>query len=231
MKTMHLLTKAIEPVAQTHEAPATVDAGYVPLPTDRPATQDGGVVWLTGLPGAGKSTLAYAVSGMLTSHGMRSAVLDGDVLRRRLNRDLGFTTEDRYENVRRVAEVAALFANEGLIVIVAVISPLALMRARARAIIGERFREVYVKARIETCEARDPKGMYRQARLGDRRDFTGVSAPFEVPLNADWIVDTETQTVGQCIAQLVNDVERQFVASWDTRERGERRGVHKTDVI
>ncbi len=89
-----------------------------------------------------------------------------------------------------------------------------------------------MKARIETCEARDPKGMYRQARLGERRDFTGISAPFDVPSNADWIVDTETQTVGQCIAQLVNDVEQQFVASWDTRERSDRlRGIHKMDVI
>jgi adenylylsulfate kinase len=229
---MHLLTNpGIEPGVQRHDDdPAAVDAGCEPLQTFGRATQDGGVVWLTGLPGAGKSTLAYAVSAILTSHGMRSAVLDGDVLRRGLSRDLGFATEDRHENVRRVAEVAALFASEGLIVLVALVSPLAFMRARARTIVGERFREVYVKASIATCEARDPKGMYRQARFGHRRDFTGVSAPFEVPLNADWIVDTETQTVGQCIAQLVHEVEQEFVASWDNRKRDRPRKVRRPDV-
>lgn len=225
------LNQISEPLAPQREA-AALDAGNVVPLSHKTAPQDGGVVWLTGLSGAGKSTLAYAVSGILTSHGMRAAVLDGDVLRRGMNRDLGFAPEDRYENVRRVAEVATLFANEGLIAIVALISPLALMRAQARAIVGERFREVYVKAGVETCEARDPKGLYSKARQGELRDFTGVSAPFEVPMNPDWIVDTETQTVGQCITQLVNDVERDFVASWDTRRRGDRQpGVRRADAV
>ena len=230
---MHLLKNQVtESVVRKRETPAAPKSRHISLLTGKPATQDGGVVWLTGLPGAGKSTLAYAAAQLLASHGMRSVVLDGDVFRRGLNRNLGFSVEDRYENVRRAAEVAAILASEGSIAIVALISPLALMRAQARAIVGKRFREVYVKADVETCEARDPKGLYRKARRGELPDFTGVSAPYEVPLNADLIVDTETQTVGQCIAQLVSDVERQFLTSWDTREIDDRlRGVHMVDVV
>lgn len=186
------------------------------LPSMPAAVQDGGVVWLTGLSGAGKSTLGDALAIALTSHGMRATVLDGDVLRRGLNRDLGFSASDRFENVRRVAEVAAIIADAGLIAIVALISPLALMRAQAREIVGSRFREVYVKANLETCEARDPKGLYRQARCGELDGFTGVSAPYEVPVNPDLIVDTGSQTIGQCLAQLAGWTERQFVARWDT---------------
>ncbi|HEY1611622.1 MAG TPA: adenylyl-sulfate kinase [Paraburkholderia sp.] len=178
---------------------------------------DGGVVWLTGLSGAGKSTLAYAVAGVLSSHGVRSAVLDGDVLRRGLNRDLGFSAQERQESVRRAAEVAALFAGEGLVAIVALISPLALMRAQARRIVGAPFREVYVKAALETCEARDPKGLYQKARSGELADFTGISSAYEEPANPDLTVDTGSQTAGQCIAQLSTWVEQQFVARWDAR--------------
>jgi len=175
-------------------------------------THHGGVVWLTGLSGAGKSTLAYALSDALAAHGVRSTVLDGDVLRCGLNRDLGFSADERSENVRRVGEVARLFADAGVIAIVALISPAAAMRAQARAIVGERFREVYVKASLATCEARDPKGLYRKARRGELAGFTGVSAPYEAPPQPDWIADTETSTPAQCVAELAVYVERQFAA-------------------
>ncbi|WP_297352528.1 adenylyl-sulfate kinase [Paraburkholderia sp.] len=226
------MKQVTEPATRKSEHPVAADTPYAPSRSYRRPVQEGGVVWLTGLSGAGKSTLAGAVASILTSHGMRSAVLDGDVLRCGLNRDLGFSAPDREENMRRTGEVAALFANEGLIAIVALISPLAALRAQVREIVGNRFREVYVKASVETCEARDPKGLYGKARRGELLDFTGVSAPYEPPLHADWIVDTETQTVGQCITQLANYVECQFVASWDTRERRvPSRGVHTTDLI
>jgi adenylyl-sulfate kinase len=176
------------------------------------ANHGGGVVWLTGLSGAGKSTLATALSAVLAARGMRATLLDGDVLRRGLNRDLGFSERDRHENVRRVSETAALLADAGLIAIVALISPTAAMRAQARVIIGDRFCEVYVKASLETCEARDPKGLYKKARRGELAGFTGLSAPYEAPQCADWVADTETQTPGQCVAQLVAHVAQRFAA-------------------
>jgi adenylyl-sulfate kinase len=176
------------------------------------ASEKGGVIWLTGLSGAGKSTLAHALSVELTSHGIRSTVLDGDVLRTGLNRDLGFTEADRRENVRRVGEVAALFAQAGMVAIVAVISPLAEMREQARTAAGERFCEVYVKASLATCEGRDPKGLYKKARRGDLPAFTGISAPYEVPTRPDLIADTEKQSLEECISALAAYVERQFMS-------------------
>jgi len=150
----------------------------------------GGVIWMTGLSGAGKSTIAMAAQRLLFSRGRHVAVLDGDNLRHGLNRDLGFTEADRLENLRRLAEVARLMAMNGSLVLVSAISPLQRFRDMAREIVGEDFREIYVKADIALCEARDPKGLYRKARSGEIKNFTGISAPYEEPQNADLVLDT-----------------------------------------
>ena len=152
----------------------------------RPAT-----VWFTGLSGAGKSTLAYALEQRLHNQGLVSFVLDGDNLRHRLNRDLGFSPADRTENIRRVAEVAALMNEAGLIVFAALISPFHEDRAMARSIIGSsRFIEVHVRTPLQVCEQRDPKGLYDKARAGLIPQFTGISAPYETPLAPDVCIDT-----------------------------------------
>lgn len=170
----------------------------------------GGVLWLTGLPGAGKSTLAQGLHRELRKHEVRSVVLDGDHLRSGLNRDLGFSCRDRFENVRRVAEVAALLADAGLIAIVALVSPLAAMRAQARQIVGQRFRELYVSAPLDVCEARDPKGLYRKARAGELPEFTGVSAPYETPVEAELTLDTANMDVATCVSNLLHYTLREF---------------------
>jgi adenylyl-sulfate kinase len=171
-----------------------------------PQAGSGGVLWLTGLSGAGKSTLATALHEALAARGQPSYVLDGDVLRTGLNRDLGFSEADRAENVRRVGAVAALFADAGFLAIVALISPSAAARQRVREAAGGRFHEVYVKASIETCAARDPKGLYRAAARGDLAQFTGVSAPYEPPRAAELTIDTERHALPACLTQLIHHV-------------------------
>jgi adenylylsulfate kinase len=147
--------------------------------------------WLTGLSGAGKSTIAFELEQRLKLDGRPCTVLDGDHLRYGLNRDLGFSEDDRRENVRRTAEVARLMNDAGLIVIASLISPNRSDRATARQIVGaDRFIEVYVSTPLDVCEARDPKGLYRKARQGEIRQFTGVSSPYEPPLAPSLIVDT-----------------------------------------
>jgi adenylylsulfate kinase len=163
---------------------------------------DGRVLWLTGLSGAGKSTLACGLKHCLDTQGIQSIVLDGDALRTGLNADLGFSVEDRAENVRRVAEVALLFKEAGFIVITALISPLLAQREAARRRVGEGFFEIHVDARIEVCEARDPKGLYARARRGEIQEFTGLSSPYEKPIAADLVVDTERLTLPQSIGIL-----------------------------
>jgi bifunctional enzyme CysN/CysC len=151
--------------------------------------RQGRVVWFTGLSGSGKSTLANAVSVELTSMGVAHSVLDGDSLRLGLNRDLGFSEPDRVENIRRTAEVAKLMADSGLVVLVSLIAPYGADRARAREIVGlERFVEVFVDTPVDICELRDPKGLYAKARQGLISNFTGVSAPYDVPLEPDVVV-------------------------------------------
>ena len=142
----------------------------------------GAVLWFTGLPGSGKSTLAMALERRLFDLGWQVYTLDGDNVRRGLSADLGFSPHDREENIRRIGEVAALFADAGAICITAFISPYRADRARARAAAGgRRFFEVYVRSALATCERRDPKGHYRKARAGEIKDFTGVGAPYEAP--------------------------------------------------
>ncbi len=178
----------------------------------------GGVLWFTGLSGAGKSTLAVAVEHRLFQRGYQVYLLDGDNVRRGLTRDLGFSPDDRAENIRRVGEVAALFADAGMIVLSAFISPYRADRDRARQamhnLLGaegdQRFHEIYVKADVEACEARDPKGLYRKARAGEIPQFTGISAPYEPPLVAQLTIDTEAQTVEESVEALVAYIEATF---------------------
>jgi bifunctional enzyme CysN/CysC len=161
-------------------------------------------VWLTGLPGSGKSTVAAALERRLIDAGHACFVLDGDNLRHGLNRDLGFTSEARRENVRRTAEAARLMNDAGLIVVAALISPYEEDRAMARRIVGtERFFEAYVAADVEECERRDPKGLYANARRGEITDFTGINAPYEVPTDPDVVLQTGTETVEQSVATLM----------------------------
>ena len=165
--------------------------------------QSGCVVWLTGLSGAGKSTIAEELERSLLSQGRPTYVLDGDKLRTGLCSDLGFSPADRTENIRRVAEVAKLFADAGLICIVAFISPYRADRARARSLMPEgKFIEAYLSAPLEVCEQRDPKGLYARARAGLVKDFTGISAPYELPLNPELELRTADQSVTDCVAKL-----------------------------
>lgn len=161
-------------------------------------------VWLTGLSGSGKSTLAYALEKRLIEKGCACFVLDGDNVRHGLNRDLGFSADDRAENIRRVAEVAKLFNDAGLIVITSFISPFRADRANARQIIGDdRFVEVFVDAPLETCESRDPKGLYAKARAGEIAEFTGVSSPYEPPEAPAVIVETAEMAVDACVEAVM----------------------------
>lgn len=166
----------------------------------------GAVVWLTGLSGAGKSTLAQELEKQLFAKGFQVYVLDGDNVRQGLNSDLGFAPEDRTENIRRVGEVAALFARAGMVVISAFISPYREDRKRARTAAPEDFHEVYVKADVATCETRDVKGLYKKAREGKIAEFTGVSAPYEEPESPELVVDTTQATVETCVQQLMEYV-------------------------
>jgi adenylylsulfate kinase len=164
----------------------------------------GCTVWFTGLSGSGKSTLANALDDALSQRGIRSYVLDGDNIRHGLNKDLGFAPADRTENIRRIGEVAKLFTDAGIINSTAFISPYRADRDKARAAQGEGdFVEVWVRASVDECERRDTKGLYAKARAGQIPEFTGISAPYEEPANAELIVDTEGQTVEQSLAVVL----------------------------
>jgi adenylyl-sulfate kinase len=160
-------------------------------------------VWLTGLSAAGKSTLAVELEKRLVEAARPCYLLDGDNIRAGISRDLGFGAEDRHENIRRVAEVARLMNDAGIIAISAFISPYRADRRMARDIAGaERFIEVYVHAPLEVCEKRDPKGLYRKARRGELADFTGVSAPYEAPEFPDLVLETAVRSVDDCVGEL-----------------------------
>lgn len=168
--------------------------------------QKGIVVWLTGLSASGKSTIAVEAENVLNSMGKVVYRLDGDNIRFGLNSDLGFTEEDRLENIRRISEVCALFQDAGIIVMASFISPLAKLRQMARAKSKGNFIEVYVKADVETCAKRDPKGLYKKALSGEIKNFTGISAPYEEPENPDIILDTQSTTLNECVEQLVKKI-------------------------
>ncbi|MBI3575128.1 MAG: adenylyl-sulfate kinase [Gammaproteobacteria bacterium] len=160
------------------------------------------VLWMTGLSGSGKSTIAHRLERDLLLAGHRVFVLDGDTLRHGLNSDLDFTDEARRENLRRAAEVVKVMRDAGLIVIASFISPFRAERQRVREIIGRDFYEVYVEASLEVCESRDPKGLYRRARAGQIPRFTGISSPYEPPTQADIRLDTATLPPETCVLQL-----------------------------
>jgi adenylylsulfate kinase len=172
----------------------------------------GVVLWLTGLPSSGKSTLAHEVERLLFERGCNSYVLDGDNVRHRLNKDLGFSPEDRKENIRRIGEVANLFTEAGVIVLTAFISPYQADRDQARAVNEQgRFLEIYCKCTLEECERRDPKGLYRRARQGEIREFTGVNAPYEEPVSAEIVVDTDKHTLEECAQQILRHLEERDI--------------------
>jgi adenylylsulfate kinase len=161
-------------------------------------------IWITGLSGSGKSTTAYEVERRLLEDGIPCYVLDGDSLRCGINRDLGFTLHDRSENIRRTAEIARLFNSAGLVAIVSVISPLAADRTLAQTIIGdEHFVEVFMNTPIDVCEKRDPKGLYRKARLGLIESFTGITSPYQEPQRPDVLVSAEQATPGQNADRII----------------------------
>lgn len=162
------------------------------------------ILWFTGLSGAGKSTLAHAVEERLRALGRRTFVLDGDKLRHGLCSDLGFSPEDRHENIRRVGEVAKLFLDAGVMPIAALISPFRADRDRVRALVPPgAFLEVHVKCSLSTCEGRDVKGLYRKARAGEMKEFTGISSPYEAPEAPELVLDTERFDVDACVEQTL----------------------------
>ncbi len=172
------------------------------------------VVWLTGLSGSGKSTIANQLEQNLHSLGLHTYILDGDNVRHGLNQDLGFTDADRVENIRRVAEVSALMADAGLLVLVSFISPFSAERRMARELVGDgRFCEVFVNTPLAVAEQRDPKGLYQKARLGELSNFTGVDSPYEEPENADVIIDTTSCTPQQAAAQIIEQLATMNVLS------------------
>ncbi|MFJ3470005.1 adenylyl-sulfate kinase [Pseudomonas sp. NPDC090201] len=171
------------------------------------------VIWLTGLSAAGKSTIVDGLNPVLQGRGLRTCILDGDSVRSGLCRDLGFSDHDREENVRRVAEVAALMADAGLTVMVALISPTYACRHYARSIIGtERFVEVFVDAPLAVAEARDPKGLYRRARQGEIRGFTGIDSAYEPPVCPELHIHSDRTSVAEAVG-MIDD--------WLRRSRGE----------
>ncbi|CEI81441.1 putative adenylyl-sulfate kinase [Oceanobacillus oncorhynchi] len=162
------------------------------------------ILWFTGLSGAGKSTLANALEHRLFERGLNSYVLDGDNVRHGLNKGLGFGEEDRKENIRRIGEVAKLFVDAGLIVCTAFISPFAEDRNRVRALVQEdEFVEIYVRCSLEACEDRDPKGLYKKARTGEISNFTGISSPYEEPLQPELVVDSDQHSIEACVNQMI----------------------------
>ncbi|GGD75987.1 adenylyl-sulfate kinase [Paenibacillus nasutitermitis] len=170
-------------------------------------------LWLTGLSGSGKSTLAFALEKELYRRGVSSYVLDGDNIRQGLNRDLGFAPEDRTENIRRIGETSKLFVDAGMFVIAAFISPDEGDRASVRGrFAGGEFLEVYVKCSLQECERRDPKGLYKKAREGTIPNFTGISAPYDVPDKPDLVIDTEQFTLEESVEFLLSELgERDYL--------------------
>ena len=169
--------------------------------------QKGATVWFTGLSGSGKSTVAFTVEHALIERGHLAYCLDGDNVRHGLNKNLGFSPEDREENIRRIGEVAKLFADTGILTFTSFISPYRADRDQARKIheeAGLPFIEIFVSASLEVCEKRDPKGLYEKARKGEIKEFTGISAPYEEPLKPEIVLDVNNQTPQEAAAEVIN---------------------------
>lgn len=165
-------------------------------------------VWMTGLSGAGKSTIANEVEKRLFAEGKHTMLLDGDNVRMGLNKNLGFGEADRVENIRRVAEVSKLINDAGIIVLASFISPFHQDRRNAKEIIGDRFIEVYVSTPLEECEKRDKKGLYKKAREGALSDFTGISSPYEIPQNPDIVVDTSRHSIEESVDLVLSGIKK-----------------------
>jgi adenylylsulfate kinase len=167
----------------------------------------GAILWFTGLSGAGKSTLAHAVEEALHQKGCRTFVLDGDNVRHGLCGDLGFSPEDRVENIRRVGEVAKLFMEAGVIVLTAFISPYRSDRERVRGMVEhDDFIEIYCDSSVEICESRDVKGLYKKARAGQIAQFTGISSPYEIPVNPELVLNTGVIELNDCVEQVIAEM-------------------------
>jgi adenylylsulfate kinase len=170
----------------------------------------GAVLWFTGLSACGKSTIANTVDHILHSRGKHSFVLDGDNIRMGLNKNLGFSAEDRAENIRRIGEVAKLFTESGTIALTAFISPYKADRDAVRALLGPgEYIEIFVKASLETCEERDPKGLYKKARAGEIKNFTGISDPYEAPQKPELVLDSDSKGIDDLAYEVVSYLEKQ----------------------
>lgn len=168
------------------------------------------IIWFTGLSGSGKSTLSVALEASLYEKGIRTYRLDGDNIRHGLNRNLGFSPADRSENIRRIGEVSKLMVDAGLLTLTAFISPYHEDRELVRQLVEpEEFIEIYVKAGIETCEERDPKGLYKKARLGEIKNFTGIDAPYEEPRNPEIVIDTEQLNIEESVEEILAYLKRE----------------------
>ena len=172
----------------------------------------GAIFWFTGFSGAGKSTLAHAVEESLHQNGCRTFVLDGDNVRHGLCGDLGFSSKDREENIRRIGEMAKLFMEAGVIVLTAFISPFRVDRERVRGMVehGD-FLEIFCDSSIEVCESRDVKGMYKKARAGQIAEFTGITSPYEAPINPELNVNTGTEELDVCVRQVLEEITRRGI--------------------
>lgn len=169
------------------------------------------LLWFTGLSGSGKSTIANALEESLYERGYHTYLLDGDNLRFGLNGDLGFTIEDRAENIRRVAELGKLFLDSGTITLCTFVSPTEAIRARVRDIVGEDFIEIYVKCDIEVCMHRDPKGLYKKALSGAIENFTGIDSPYEAPKSPEVLLETDKYSLEDLVEQLIGYLEKREV--------------------
>jgi len=162
------------------------------------------IIWFTGLSGSGKSTIAGALEQRLFAMGQHTYLLDGDNVRHGLNKDLGFSDEDRVENIRRIGEMSKLFVDAGLIVLSAFISPFRAERRMVRELVGDNeFVEVHMDTPLSTCESRDPKGLYKKARAGEIKNFTGIDSQYEVPEKAEVVLDTSAMSVDECVEKIV----------------------------
>ena len=178
--------------------------------------QKGATVWFTGLSGSGKSTIAVALEQVLLQRGNHAFCLDGDNVRHGLNKNLGFSAEDREENIRRIGEVARLFADAGLIALTSFISPYRVDRDKARKLHdddGLDFIECYVECPLDVAEQRDPKGLYKKARAGELKGFTGIDDPYEEPLEAELVLRTDRFTVAECVQQVLDLLEEKGILS------------------
>ena len=181
---------------------------------ERLLNQKGAVLWFTGLSGSGKSTLANAVEEKLFEMGHLTYILDGDNIRHGLNKNLGFSPEDREENIRRIGEVSKLFCDAGVIAMTAFISPYRADRDKARALVAEgRFVEIYVQVPLEIAEQRDPKGLYKKARAGEIKEFTGISAPYEEPMKAELIVETGKLSLEESVGVVIDYLKKNGIVN------------------